>query len=144
MRRNSISSKILILAALLAFCMPASYADTPGAHPGYLHALSDLRYARALLKTDFADDWPAIKEIDWAIKEAKQAAIEDHKPLSDHPPLDARLDRAGRLRHAVEALNSAERDMAQEEQNGSAIVWRDRSLGHIRQARNLIHAEMRQ
>jgi hypothetical protein len=42
---------LLVLAVTLSLIsMPqTSFADTPGDHPAYLHALSDLRHARAYL-----------------------------------------------------------------------------------------------
>jgi hypothetical protein len=143
MKRNSLMSKFLILATLLALCAPLTFADTPGRHPGYLHALSDLRFARALLRVDYGDDWPAIHQVDEAIAEAKNAAIDDGKPLSDHPRVDAGLDRPGRLRKAIETLDAAERDMMQEEDNPAASEWRNRAVNHIREARKLIRMEMR-
>ena len=59
-------------------------------HPRYLSAIADLRYARALL---YRPDWReimrdqrgAVEEIDRAIAEAKQAAIDDGKNPDDHP-----------------------------------------------------------
>ena len=131
-----------MLAAVVALCAPATFADTPGHHPGYLHALSDLRYARALLRTDFGDDWPAIREVDAAIHEAREAAIDDGKPLGDHPRIDARLDRRGRLRRAIELLNAAQRDMDHEEDNPAARGWRNRAIHHIMEARRFTHEEI--
>src|SRR5579859_5428022 len=67
-------------------------APAPQAHPAYLHALSDLRAARAFLARPASvtvkwDENVAIREIDAAIAELKQAAIDDGKPLEDHPPV---------------------------------------------------------
>ena len=72
-------------------------------HPAYLHAISDLRYARALL---YREDWrevmrdqrAAVEEIDRAIGEAKRAAIDDGKNPNDHPPIDRGLGWEGRFR----------------------------------------------
>src|SRR3569623_635768 len=76
-------------------------SPAPQAHPAYLHALTDLRHARALLerpaKADVKfDENVAIREIDAAIYEIMQAAIDDGKPLSDHPPVDRDSRRARR------------------------------------------------
>ena len=74
----------------------SSLADDPGRHPAYLHALTDLRHARAHLEnlapTHHMDkeEEHAIDEIDKAIEEIKRAAIDDGKNLNDHPPVDAR------------------------------------------------------
>jgi hypothetical protein len=143
MKRYSLVSKILVLAALFAMCAPLTFADTPGRHPGYLHALSDLRFARALLRMDYGDDWPAIRQVDAAIAEAKNAAIDDGKPLSDHPRVDAGWDRPGRLHKAIEALDAAERDMIHEEDSPDAAVWRNRAINNIREARKLVRLEIR-
>ena len=140
--KRHIVGRILVIAALFALCAPLTFADSPGKHPGYLHALSDLRYARALLSGDYNEQWPAIREIDAAIREAREASIWDGKPLSDHPPVDGALDRGGRLRRAEAALDSAMRDTAQREDNPAARAWRDRCLHHIEEAHSLVGREM--
>ena len=67
--------------------------DQPGKHPAFLHALSDLRYARANLEKKGGDSqmkWDestAVGAIDRAIADIKQAAIDDGKNLDDHPPV---------------------------------------------------------
>jgi len=120
-------------------------ADTPGAHPAYLHALTDLRHARAHLermtpnaRVD-ADEQRAIEEIDAAIREVKEAAIDDGKALSDHPPVDARMDRPGHLRRALELLDSAHHDINEREQDGYARGLKHRALHHIDEARKAVH-----
>src|ERR1700687_2049537 len=97
---------VLLLSAFAA-------ADTPGAHPAYLHALTDLRHARAHLSVQTpnwrgaADEQRAIGAIDAAIREIQEAAIDDGKNLNDHPPVDERWSRADRLHRAMELLNGA-------------------------------------
>src|SRR5882757_1012988 len=96
---------IVFMLAGLAFVimMPFAHADQPGRHPAYLHALTDLRHARAHLERRGGDrqvKWDervAIAEIDAAIDEIKRAAINDGKSLTEHPPVDAGLDWGGRL-----------------------------------------------
>jgi hypothetical protein len=125
--------------------MGASYG---GAHPRYLHAISDLRYARALL---YRSDWRdvmrdqrhAVEEIDRAIDEAKRAAIEDGKNIDDHPPLDARLGWEGRFRKAAELLDSALRDLSFEEDNRGAREWRAAARANVERARALVAKAMR-
>jgi hypothetical protein len=120
----------------------------PAIHPGYLHAISDLRYARALL---WREDWrdvmrdqrAAIDEIDHAIDEAKRAAIDDGKNLNDHPPLDARLGWENRFRQAMTLLDSAVRDLSYEEDNRHAAAWRGASLAHVQRARDFVARAMR-
>ncbi|HEY0193485.1 MAG TPA: hypothetical protein VGC42_20350 [Kofleriaceae bacterium] len=112
-------------------------------HPAYLHALSDLRHARALLErpTHGADvRWDenrAISQLDAAIREIKDAAIDDGKPLSDHPAIDTHTSHRDRLNRAIELMDKASRDIEQHEDNAYASGMRGRALGHLT---NAIHA----
>ena len=120
----------------------------PAVHPAYLHAISDLRFARAML---YRPDWGpvmrdqrgAVEEIDRAINEAKRAAIDDGKNIDDHPPIDRGLGWEGRFRKAMELLNSAERDLSQAETNGAAAGWRNAALGNVRNAKAFVGKAMR-
>jgi len=117
-------------------------------HPGYLHAISDLRYARALLWRDewrdtMRDQRAAIEEIDRAIEEARRAAIDDGKNVNDHPTVDTRLGWEGRFRKVMELLDSAQRDLSYEEDNRRAAAWRSASMGHVQRARELVERAMR-
>jgi hypothetical protein len=137
----------LFLMAACAVLLLTTFAaaDTPGAHPAYLHALTDLRHARAHLERMTpnarldADEQRAIEEIDAAIREVKEAAIDDGKPLSDHPPVDAGMDRPGRLRRALELLDSARHDINERESDGFARGLKHRALHHIDEARKAVH-----
>jgi hypothetical protein len=120
---------------------------SPDAHPAYLHALTDLRHARALLERPAKPDvkWDenaAIREIDAAIGEIKQAAIDDGKPLSDHPAIDAHVNHRDRLRQAEELLHKASADIEQREDNAWAKGLRGRANGHIHSAETAVHAAM--
>jgi len=126
---------------------PVVAAPAPQAHPAYLHALTDLRHARALLERPANPDvkWDenmAIREIDAAINEIKQAAIDDGKPLTDHPPVDAHVGYRDRLRMSEELLHKAAADIDQREDNGWAKGLRGRANGHIRNAENAVHIAM--
>jgi hypothetical protein len=107
------------------------------AHPAYLHALSDLRLARSLLERrggDRAMKWDeraAIASIDRAIGDIRQAAIDDAKNPQDHPAVDAREPRAGRLHRALAALRAAREDIGKEEDNAFANGLRARGLRNI-------------
>ena len=121
--------------------------DGGGAHPAYLHALSDLRLVRALLARPASpdvqwDEGAAIGEVDAAIREIKRAAIDDGKPLEDHPPIDAALHHRDRLRNAMEMLHKSAGDIEQREDNAWNNGLRGRALGHIRNAENAVRTAM--
>src|SRR6202142_3338641 len=107
-----------VIVLFVAACTALTFADEPGRHPAYLHALTDLRHARAHLgqfaATEHMDreEQHAIDEIDKAIGEIKRAAIDDGKNLEDHPPADAHMDRRGRFHRALELLDKAHNDIA--------------------------------
>jgi len=134
--------------AVLLFAIVASatitFADTPGPHPAYLHALSDLRDARAhldrLTPSDRLDNEEehAIREIDAAINEIKRASIDDGKDLHDHPPIDAHLTRTGRYHKALELLDRAHHDIAEKEDDKFAHGLRHRALEHIDEAHRIV------
>jgi len=110
-----------------------------GKHPAYLHALTDLRHARAHLERHDGgelrhEEKEAIHSIDDAIAEIKKAAIDDGKDLNDHPPVDAGLDYAGRLHRAKQLLEKAHQDIEREEDNAFAQGLQQRALGHIDKA----------
>src|SRR5262249_17862267 len=116
----------------------------PADHPAYLHALSDLRVARAMLerpaKPDVKwDEQNAIREIDAAITEIKGAAIDDGKPLSDHPAIDANLHHRDRLKQAMELLRKSAKDVEEREDNNFAKGLRGRAVGHIHNAEHAVH-----
>jgi hypothetical protein len=104
-----------------------------GAHPAYLHALSDLRNARANIERKGGDpqmkwdEHDAIAKIDRAIGDIKQASIDDGKNLDDHPPVDAREPRVGRLHKGLAALQAARADIEKEEDNAYANGLRNRA-----------------
>jgi hypothetical protein len=123
-------------AALLALTLSA---DTPGRHPRYMHARTDLRTAQLLLRVH---DEPNVtrhvdkvhEEIEAAIHEVDHAAVIDRKDLEDHPRIDTGLDRPGRFRKAMALLASARRDIGEEEDNPRAIGWRNAAFQHIDEA----------
>lgn len=111
----------------------------PREHPAYLHALTDLRHARAHLQRPDGGELrqqerDAIHEIDEAIKEIKKASIDDGKNLDDHPPVDAKMDWRGRLHRSLELLDKAHHDVSEEEDNQFAQGLQERALIHIDKA----------
>ncbi len=119
---------------------PSGAAPHPVAHPEYLHALSDLRNARANLERrggDLQMKWDergGVEAIDKALREIRQAAIDDGKNLDDHPAIDAHETRAGRLHKALAALQAAREDVSKEEDNAFANGLRARGLHDIDEA----------
>jgi len=133
-----------VLAFVIVGCAAVIFADTPGKHPAYLHALSDLRDARAhldrLTPTDRLDNEEehAIREIDTAINEIKKASIDDGKDLHDHPPIDAHLGKKGRYHKALELLDRAHHDISEKEDDQFAHGLRHRALEHIDAAHHIV------
>jgi hypothetical protein len=127
---------------------PPPPGPPPMIHPRYLSAISNLRYARALL---YRPDWrdvmrdqrAAVDEIDHAIGEAKRAAIDDGKNIDDHPPVDARGGWEGRFRKAMEVLDAAMSDLSFEEPNRGAAAWRTAARANVENARSLVAKAMR-
>jgi len=136
------AKKWLAGAALALVCGGSAWADLPGAHPGYLHALTDLRTARWLLSHQpgdvkvYGDEDVAINEINAAINDIKKASIDDGKNLDDHPSVDTH-EHGSRLLRAIETLKKARADIAQEEDNPMVRDLRNRAYDHIDHA---IHA----
>jgi hypothetical protein len=138
---KNLSKLFFAIFAVLLF-VPAYVSANPAPqreHPAYLHALTDLRDARAHLERHDGGELrdqekKAIHEIDDAIAEIKHASIDDGKDINDHAPVDARMDWPGRLHRAVELLNKAHNDVAQEEDNGRAQGLQQRALEHIDKA----------
>jgi hypothetical protein len=133
------------LAALMSLCAVNGFA---GIHPAYLHALSDLRTARAHLeeRPDHGalrgEERAAIGSINRAIDEIKKAAAEDGKDTNWHPPVDLPRDWSGRLRRSMELLNRAYGDIDRAEENRHALGLRSRALGHISAARQHVREAM--
>jgi hypothetical protein len=105
-------------------------------HPHYLHALSDLRDARAWLTEPAGDKavgkvMDAVDNIDKAIGEIKRASIDDGKDLKDHMPIDATMKHRGRLRKVMDLLNSAHRDLTYKEDDHEALGWRKAAIKHV-------------
>lgn len=123
----------MLLCGAVAILAPAA---TPGRHPRYLRARSDLRSAQYMMRVH---DEPNVmrharaveSEIDFAIREIDHAAVLDRKDVDDHPRIDISLDRPGRFRKVMALLVSARKDIAEEEDNPQAISWRDAAYHHI-------------
>jgi hypothetical protein len=137
------ASKFLLSVFVIAFfaAMTATAQPGPGEHPAYLHALSDLRTARAHLQRPDGGELreqekKAIHELSDAIDAIKKAAIDDGKDLNYQPPVDAHMDWPGRLHRALELINKAHNDISREEDNRFAQGLQGRALEHIDKARH--------
>ena len=130
---------LALLLLLGVAALPGNSQVLPGKHPGYLHALSDLRTARWFLyhqpgdRKVYSDEDVAIQEIDAAIAEIKRASIDDGKDLNDHPAIDVK-DHGSRLLRAIETLKKAHSDIDQEEDNPDVRELRHRASEHIERA----------
>jgi hypothetical protein len=136
--------QIVTAVSITLFAAVPTFADTPGRHPAYLHALTDLRDARAHLEhfssdpVDHAEE-SAISNIDKAINEIKHAAIMDGKDIQDHMPVDAHLMRRDRFRKAMELLDKAQHDVSGEEDQPDTRGLQMRVIHHIDAARHDVH-----
>jgi hypothetical protein len=135
----------LCLIGLASVLTPAAInADTPGRHPAYLRARSDLRAAQFLMRVREEPNVTrnlvqADREVEAAIAEIDRAAVIDRKDLDDRPRVDTNLDRRRRFGRTVELLRGARADLGREEDNGRARGWRDAAYRHIDQALEHMH-----
>jgi hypothetical protein len=137
----------LALGAGLIAAQPAM-ADVPGVHPGYVHALNDLRYARALLQ--FPAEWnvtgherAATSYVNRAFGDVRQAGIDDGKDVFAPMPVDANLSHRDRLARALVAIQSAHRDINGWETNGAAAGARNAADGDLNAADAQVRAALR-
>jgi len=147
-RITGFTTLLALLGILFMIPKAAPAQQVPGPHPAYLHALSDLRLARAYLDQIAwppvqRDEEHAIREIDAAINEIKQASIDDGKNLEDHPPIDVRMRPDGRFRKALELLDKAHNDTARAEDVPQARGMRDRAVRHIDEAHGTVDNAIR-
>lgn len=133
--------KISLIAVALALFLPVASQQllAEGHHPHYMHALSDLRFARALLQRPNGGELgvqerEAINQIDQAIAALKVAAIDDGKGLEDHAAVDPHWPWAGRLHKSREVLDRAINDCSKEEDNPATRGLQARILEHLQKA----------
>jgi len=89
------------------------------------------------------DQRAAVQEIDRAIADARQAAIDDGRNPDAHPPIDARMGWEGRFRKSMELLDSAQRDLSAEVDYGPSAAWRTSALRNIQNAKAYVARAMR-
>jgi hypothetical protein len=128
---------------------PANDGGGHEKHPAYLHALSDLRAARWMIKHRHGD-WKVneeedetLRDIEKAIGEIKKAAIDDGKNIEDHPKVDENDDHSGRLHKALDLLRKTRDDLSHAEENGHARGLRKRAFRHIDHAIEHVRSAIR-
>jgi hypothetical protein len=139
---------ILFAALFVAALLPvaSTRAEAQGRHPGYLHALSDLRLARAYLgrltpnENLQQEQQNAIHEIEEAIGDIKRASIDDGKDINAHMPIDAHIEPRNRFQKARDALDAALRDVSQEEDDPMTKGLQHRSQEHIHKAMDSVRS----
>jgi tetratricopeptide (TPR) repeat protein len=152
MKSRNIPANMAVAAGLLGIIAGSvqTMADAPGKHPYYLHALSDLRLARAHLEQvtpkDIvgAQEKQAIDEIDAAMREIRAASIDDGKDLKDHPPIDVKLSKADRYRQALQLLQQVEGDINQEEDDQDVVGLQKRAMMHVATAEKTVTTIIRE
>ena len=113
-------------------------------HEAYFRALEDLRAARWLMDhrpgnwMQADDERAAQMEIEKAIRDLKDAAIDDGRPIGDHPQLEERPDHGGRLREAQEFLARAKGELEHEADREWGHGMLDRTIRHIDFAQNAV------
>ena len=140
---HRITMVVVVLTLAFAFGASAKPTPAPAHHPEYLHALADLRTARAYIATPDSGELhqqekDAIEQIDKAIGEIKAAAIDDGKDINDHPGIDTHLRWIARLNKAAALLNKAHDNCAKEEDDPASQGLQGRALKHIGQARKFV------
>jgi hypothetical protein len=143
---RSFSAMVLLGGMLVGVVVPAA-ADVPGPHPAYLHAMSDLRFARALLAVPeeygaIPAQRRAIERIDHALGDLRHAAYADEMPAYEMPAVDVNRPRIDRVREATRALDRARADIDRFESNGFADGWRDAARRDIDAAKNDARTEL--
>src|SRR5580704_14149696 len=135
---------MVLAAGLITTIAPMTVqaGEVPGPHPAYLHALSDLRAARHYLNDGWA--WEPVRhDVNAAIHEIKKASIDDGKGLNDPFHIDAHLSPHDRFRKANELLASANNDLSRAEDVPSSRGLRDRAIGHVDKAHQIVDAAWR-
>ena len=128
---------------LSAFLLLALAVPAQAQHPAYMHALSNLRQARALLQTDSRSGFReeknrAMDEIDRAIQEVRRAVREEGRESRWTPPPATQGDPDRSLRSAMTLLDEAHGDVARGVDTSDYRGLQDRALRHIDEARRAL------
>jgi len=137
--------RVRMFGASLAFAVAALFATVSAQaqwwhhHPGYLHAMSNLRMAYWLLEhrdpSDpemYRDERATMGDIRNAYQELKDASIIDDRDIDEQPPAQTNYyDHRGRLYHALDLLREARNDISREEEDPAARGLRNKAIMHI-------------
>ena len=128
---------------LSAFLLLALAVPAQAQHPAYMHALSNLRQARALLQTDSRSGFReeknrAMDEIDRAIQEVRRAVREEGRESRWTPPPATQGDPDRPLRSAMTLLDEAHGDVARGVDTSDYRGLQNRALRHIDEARRAL------
>jgi hypothetical protein len=129
------------LCAVLFAGVPTQVdAQAPGPHPHYLHAIRNLREARAKLDYPFKEGLhreiaaSAKPLIDEAIGDLKKASRLDEKDLGAVPRPNFNLPENGTFHNISDLLAQAAKDVGGPEADPIAIPMRDHAAARINQA----------
>jgi hypothetical protein len=117
--------------------------------PAYLHAIRDLREARAILSTGLNDPvhiqaaQAANVEIDNAINGLKRVAALDGQSLGDVPTPKA-VPPAARFQQAIGFLNEASTDISAPNPDPAVTAHVQHALEHIQKAEAIINKAQQQ
>jgi hypothetical protein len=136
---------VAILAGGQAIEAPAQMPDAPA----YLHAITDMRMARAYLQADNRPEFNrqkghAIQEITAAINEIKKASIDDGKSPDWVPPTDTHGMASGPFHEALRLMRKAHEDCSGGMDMPNAIGMKFRALHHIDEARDTLDRMIRE
>lgn len=133
---RSLKSLTVAAFALLTFLFLAPATQAHAQLPAYLHALSDLRSARAYLEYDTRPAWAghrqhAIDQINKAIDDIKVAARDDGKNPWHTPPPQSGGSEGWPIHSAVKLLREARGDVDHGHDLPENSGLRERSIEHI-------------
>jgi hypothetical protein len=138
-----LKSLTLAATALLSLLVLAPSTPAQAQGPRYLHALSNLRQARAWVQADgrpqFSDMRKhAVHEIDKAIDEVKKAARDDGKFTNWTPPPSSGGNAVTPITSALQLLDDAHEDVAAGQDAPENMGLQVRALQHIDDARGAL------
>jgi len=143
-------AQYVLALAVFAFAASSAQAQWWQHHPGYLHAMSDLRTAYWLLEHRGTNDpdlyraeRDAMRDVRAAYQELKNASIIDDKDIDDQPPAQlVSYDHRDRLTKALVLMREARTDISSEETDPEARRFRSAAINHINDGINDLKAAM--